>query len=233
MKIPGPVKVGDIAAIGIIIAVIVIAMGPTTNEALISQAYLLMIIASLIGGIYFSLYFGKNKWKVDFDASKSDNLGLFELVLLGGVLFFLFYLGYLFNPSLFTLGMPHVGLEGLSNAPLGDFLLSPSFLTVGIIASVAESLFFFWFLINIIWFHASGDDYSKTAVTIAVIALFFTLFHRWAYGDSLSGAYAGALLFGGISAYISLKTRSVIPTLVWHSLFNSFLFMKALVVIAV
>jgi hypothetical protein len=84
-----------------------------------------------------------------------------------------------------------------------------SIIAVVIVAPVMEELIFRGLILN-----GLLSQYSIKK-SVLVSAIFFMLFHLNPY------QFAGAFIFGILSAYIFLATRSLLPCILCHALFNS------------
>lgn len=101
---------------------------------------------------------------------------------------------------------------------------APNFLVISVIAPLAEELLFRFMIVNFLWHLRFG-----TIVVMGVSAALFSLFHYQAYGASLSAqnaTFIGAFLFGLVAAYVAIRKRSLVPTIIMHSTFNTWLLIR-------
>ena len=125
----------------------------------------------------------------------------------------LFIVANLILPQL-TIGFPYQKLASFAN----------NFILACIFAPIGEELFFRYFLVNSL--------YSlRLAVSFIVVITseLFSLFHYSAYGASLaaqSASFIGALLFGVIVSIVAIRTKSVIPGIIIHFTFNTWLLIR-------
>lgn len=64
----------------------------------------------------------------------------------------------------------------------------------------------------------------------------FSLFHYVAYGASLaamSASFIGAGLFAAFAVFVTLRYKSILPAIITHAIFNTFLLTKYFVLVAI
>jgi len=115
----------------------------------------------------------------------------------------------------FVLGLPAIAL---SVGQLSQFVVTamaaPAFEETffrGVLPGTLQSLFHnkTWWLFNI------------------AQATLFALFHYAAYGVGFQTAFVGAFLFGLVAGLITKYTNSILPSILMHSVFNSYLWLMS------
>jgi len=121
-----------------------------------------------------------------------------------------------------AIGMPSLSLS------LGDL---SRWLVIGLIAPVVEEILFRGALVGFL------TNWKKMPLILAgvISAAAFTVYHLAAYGASLAvaGAYLGALIFGLLAFFITKWRNNLLPAIIMHSIFNSYLLFKMVVVIGI
>lgn len=70
----------------------------------------------------------------------------------------------------------------------------------------------------------------------AINIIAFALFHYAAYGASLaamSASFIGAGLFAGFAVFTTLRYKSILPAIITHAIFNTFLLTKYFVLVPI
>ena len=118
-----------------------------------------------------------------------------------------------------------IGMPSLSMS-LGDI---SRWLVIGLVAPVVEEILFRGALIGFI------SHWKKIPLLLAgvISAVAFMIYHLTAYGASLAvaGAYLGALIFGLLAFFVTKWRNNLLPAIIMHSIFNSYLLFKMMVVI--
>lgn len=68
---------------------------------------------------------------------------------------------------------------------------------------------------------------------VLIMASCFSFFHWAVYGLGLTAAFVGAFIFAVVTYFISQKTKSLLPAIIMHSIFNTWLLLMTYVKIGV
>ena len=108
--------------------------------------------------------------------------------------------------------------------PVLPMSVNDQYLVAGFVAPVAEEIAFRGVLLSI------ADKALPFMFATLVVSVVFSVYHLAAYGMAASGAFFGAFLFSVIACLVIKKTRSLIPVILMHSIFNLFLFYRLMFV---
>lgn len=95
-------------------------------------------------------------------------------------------------------------------------------IVIGFLAPVGEEPFFRGIFM---WFGWQNLKYFTIAVIAVGIA--FAAFHFDTYGAHLPAAYVGAFLFSTIACIVTHQTKSLLPSIIMHSMVNIYLYIQA------
>lgn len=92
---------------------------------------------------------------------------------------------------------------------------------VGVLASILEEALFRGAVLYI------TDTMMPIIPAVVVTGVSFAMFHWVAYGANVVPAFVGAFLFSTIACMIVLKTKSLIPGVIMHSMVNVYLLISS------
>lgn len=138
--------------------------------------------------------------------------------ILGAVLGFAFIT--VMNTTSITMGTPS------AIYPLTTFAEKISIIStlvvIGFLAPVGEEPFFRGIFM---WF--GWQNLKHIILAIIAVGIAFAGFHYQAYGAALPAAYVGAFLFSTIACLVTLRTKSLLPSIIMHSMVNINLYVQA------
>lgn len=111
--------------------------------------------------------------------------------------------------------------EAITASPTEKYVI------VSLVAPIIEELLFVSLLLTV-------TSFLNKWWQFIINASIFSAFHYVAYGASLtamSASFIGAALFAVYRVYIARKTDSILPSLITHSIFNTFLITSRFVII--
>jgi membrane protease YdiL (CAAX protease family) len=128
-------------------------------------------------------------------------------IVLGAVLGAGFIAVNLFVSSDFVIGVPYNPLATTES----------NYVTGSIVAPITEEIFFRGVVDSIL------NLILPPLASILVGALFFMISHYVAYGQAMSGAFAGAFIFALVAIAVKRWRKSILPVIIMHLEFNTFL----------
>lgn len=187
-------------------------MDSIMNLALGATSWILLISSIITILVLILIYkIKKRKIKEELQFNNTSVINYIYAFLLGG-------LCWLFNSSILTLisnlGLLEEQFTNMNNilSPLSAGSIVVSFITVGIVAPIAEEYLFRGVLFNTL------KKRFSLAWTVVIQGFLFGLFHM----NLIQGAYA--TLLGIVYGYVTYKTRSIWPAIIMHIVNNSMSF---------
>lgn len=180
-----------------------------TGSIYIAMALISIVLYSIskkIGanGLIAKLYGIDENWR--FDSLLGIALGLVFISVM--------------NATSITMGTPS------AIYPLTTFAEKVSIIStiavIGYLASICEETLFRGIFM---WF--GWHNLKHLALAIIATGIVFAGFHYQAYGAALPAAYVGAFLFSTIACLVTLRTKSLLPSIIMHSMVNINLYVQA------
>lgn len=123
----------------------------------------------------------------------------------------------------FSLGLPQAPMSANS---VGMFLL------VVFAAPVLEEAMFrgvFMWLLQELGSKTKFRLLKNIFVIILMVAVMFAAFHYMAYGAGYQTAFVGAFVFGILAGLLAYQTKSLLPPIAMHMMFNGYLYLAQVV----
>lgn len=76
----------------------------------------------------------------------------------------------------------------------------------------------------VLYLYLRSSKYLPLAIFLTGVT--FAAFHYTTYGAELPAAYVGAFLFRVVASFIIIYTKSLLPTIIMHSMVNTYLYIE-------